>query len=90
MVISEIPLPPSAVEEGRKITLYNMQMLVITMYEDIRHFVNRMDIIEETRTTSPTIEDRVQMTNNGFNLIETYMELFENHADTASLHNMMF
>ena len=47
-----------------------------------------MDIIEETRRTIPTIEDRVELTDNGFKLIKTYNELFENHVDTASLHQM--
>ena len=47
-----------------------------------------MDIIEETRRTTPTTEDRVELTDNGFELTETYMELFENDVDTASLHRM--
>lgn len=59
MIILEIPLSPSTVEEQRKLAIYNMQMFLITMSEDIRQFVNTMNIIEEARRTSATIEERV-------------------------------
>lgn len=63
-----------------------MQILLITMSKDIQQFVNTMNIIEETRMSSATIEGRVQMTDNEFSLIETCMKLFENHVDTVSLY----
>lgn len=84
----EIPLPPSATEERRKPALYNMQMLLVIICEDTRQFVNTMGLIDEARGRTPTIKDRVQLTDNGFNLIETYVELFKNHVDTASLNQM--
>lgn len=36
----------------------------------------------------PTIEERVLMSDIVFRMIETYMELFEDHIDTAILHRM--
>ena len=56
--------------------------------EDIQYVVNTIYIIEEARRTSVTVEEQVQMNDNGFNLIEIYMKLFESHIDTASLHQM--
>ena len=47
-----------------------------------------MDIIKETCMTTPTLEDRVELNDNVFELTETYMELLEKHVDTASLHQM--
>lgn len=65
-----------------------MQMLLITMSKDIPQVVNIKDIIEEAWMIGPTTEEWVLMSDIVFHVIETYMELFENHIDTASLHRM--
>lgn len=65
-----------------------MQMLLIIMSKDIPRFVNIKDIIEEAWMIGPTIEERVLMSDIVFRMIETYMELFEDHIDTAILHRM--
>lgn len=47
----EIPLLHAVAEECRNQALYNIKMFLITIFEDIRQFVNVMYIIEQARKT---------------------------------------
>ncbi|XP_042758028.1 uncharacterized protein LOC122197909 [Lactuca sativa] len=88
LLVLEISLPHSEVDEGGNLALYNMKILLIKMSKDILEFLNSMERIEEARGVSATLEERVEIADNTFSLIESYMQLFEVHINTACLHRM--